>query len=50
MPNNIDRLKEEIAHCERMARAVFDELTSRYLLAFAAECRRDLDRLTGQVA
>jgi hypothetical protein len=46
MAKQIERLKEEIAHCERIALAVVDELTSVYLLAFAAECRKDLDQLT----
>ncbi len=45
MAEQIECLTEEIAHCERMALTVFDELTSAYLLAFAAECRKDLDQL-----
>jgi len=36
----------EALACERMALAVSDELTSAYLVAFAAECRNDLDQLT----
>ena len=45
MAKQIEHLNEQIAHCERLAFAVFDELTSAYLLAFAAECRKDLDQL-----
>ncbi len=36
MAKQIEHLKDEIAHCERMALAVCDELTSVYLLAFAS--------------
>jgi len=46
MAKQIEHLKSEIAYCERMALAVSDELTSAYLVAFAAECRNDLDQLT----
>ena len=45
MPNNIDRLKEEIGQCERLAKAVVDQLTVEWLLALAAECRKDLAAL-----
>jgi hypothetical protein len=50
MTNPAEYLKEQIAHCERLARTVVDELTSEWLLAIAAECRKELAALALQVA
>jgi hypothetical protein len=44
--SRVEYLKEQIARCERLTRNILDEMTVQRLMAFAAQCRKELAGLT----
>ena len=44
--SRVEYLKEQIARCERLTRSIMDEMTVERLMAFAAQCRKELAALT----
>jgi hypothetical protein len=46
--SRLSYLKEQVARAERLSSSVSDALTIERLRAFAADCRREIERLTAQ--
>jgi hypothetical protein len=40
--SRVEYLKEQIARCERLTWTILDELTVQRMMAFAAQCRKEL--------
>lgn len=46
--SRLSHLREQVARAERLANCITDPLTIERLRAFAAECEREIERLTSQ--
>ena len=46
--SRVEYLKEQVARAERLARVMVDKVTVERLKVFAAECRAELNALTGE--